>query len=232
MEYLKIFTDYPKKLRSLSDSERGRLFVALLEYARTGEPQKLRGNEQVAFDFACVDIDIQRQKYDELCAKNKSNRNSTTRDQPSPLVTTRDHSSEDKIKDEIKEKEFITSSGEDVCPTGVGRGDIKTIIEAWNSLNLNPIRDIKPNTTRRQLLNGRLSNYSLSDVLQAIENVRCSEFLNGQNKNGWTATFDWFVKPTNFQKVLDGNYDNRRSPAATSTADRLSQMIEDGVFND
>ena len=26
---------------------------------------------------------------------------------------------------------------------------------------------------------------------------------------GWMITFDWFLLPSNFQKVLEGNYDNR-----------------------
>ena len=30
-------------------------------------------------------------------------------------------------------------------------------------------------------------------------------------KNDWIITFDWFVKPSNFPKVLEGNY-NRRKP--------------------
>ncbi|MBQ7644355.1 MAG: hypothetical protein IJS84_04960, partial [Spirochaetales bacterium] len=33
-----------------------------------------------------------------------------------------------------------------------------------------------------------------------------SSFLIGQNKTSWMVTFDWFVKPNNFPKVLEGNY--------------------------
>ena len=35
------------------------------------------------------------------------------------------------------------------------------------------------------------------------------EELQGKNSRGWTITFDWFVNPTNFQKVLEGNYDRK-----------------------
>ena len=38
-----------------------------------------------------------------------------------------------------------------------------------------------------------------------------SDFLKGQNKKGWTASFDWLIKPTNFEKVISGNYDNKNS---------------------
>ena len=46
-------------------------------------------------------------------------------------------------------------------------------------------------------------------MLEAIENIKASNFLQGMNDKGWVITFDWFVKPNNFVKVLDGNYSNR-----------------------
>ncbi len=35
--------------------------------------------------------------------------------------------------------------------------------------------------------------------------------MKGKNKNGWVITFDWFVLPNNFPKVLEGNYDSVRN---------------------
>lgn len=138
-------------------------------------------------------------------------------------------------KDKDKDKGLNTTANAVVCPPEAGRGgDFQTVINAWNSLGLNPIRGIAANSTRQKLLSGRLNQDGLSAVLEAVENVRSSSFLNGQNKTGFSATFDWFVKPSNFQKVLDGNYSDRRGvpDQPTSTADRLSQMIKDGVFDD
>lgn len=43
----------------------------------------------------------------------------------------------------------------------------------------------------------------------AIVNATTSQFLNGFNKKGWTATFDWMMLPNNFPKVLECNYDNK-----------------------
>jgi len=36
--------------------------------------------------------------------------------------------------------------------------------------------------------------------------VKRSDFLNGNNKRQWKATFDWIIKPDNRQKILEGNY--------------------------
>ncbi len=96
------------------------------------------------------------------------------------------------------------------------------IVDAWNALGLNPIRSIKDGTTRLSLLNARLKGYGEEAILEAIEEVGQSEFLQGANKRGWTITFDWLLKPNNFQKVLEGQYRTKLKPAASnSTAEML-----------
>lgn len=43
-----------------------------------------------------------------------------------------------------------------------------------------------------------------------FEVVGESDFLNGRQKNSsWRADFDWLLKPTNFMKIIEGNYNNR-----------------------
>lgn len=60
--------------------------------------------------------------------------------------------------------------------------------------------------TRLNILEARLKQYSIEQVKEAINNAVTSSFLNGDNKNGWTLSFDWLIKPNNFPKVLEGNY--------------------------
>ncbi|WP_052406639.1 phage replisome organizer N-terminal domain-containing protein [Clostridium culturomicium] len=81
------------------------------------------------------------------------------------------------------------------------------IQEKWNSLGLSKIRDIKGN--RLKLLNARIKEYGLDGVLEAIENIKSSCFLRGQNKDNWIIVFDWLIKPNNFKKVLEGNYKDK-----------------------
>ena len=46
-----------------------------------------------------------------------------------------------------------------------------------------------------------------------FEKAEASSFLKGSNDRAWRATFDWLIKDTNMAKVLDGNYDDRKSQA-------------------
>lgn len=63
------------------------------------------------------------------------------------------------------------------------------------------------------MLRKRIKDYGIDAVLEAVERIQKSSFLTGNNKNGWVITFDWFIKPNNFVKVLDGNYDDGQAQA-------------------
>lgn len=80
------------------------------------------------------------------------------------------------------------------------------VIDEWNSLGLQKVIAINPGTNRYKLFNARVKQYGQENILKAIENIAKSQFLKGQNKRGWVITFDWFIAPNNFLKVLEGNY--------------------------
>ena len=90
---------------------------------------------------------------------------------------------------------------------------------------------------RKQSIKARMREYGKDAVAQVIANAAESNFLNGGNVRGFIASIDWLMKPGNFPKVLDGNYNNkntkfnnvhdrtRRSEAtATSSADFSKQF--------
>ena len=91
------------------------------------------------------------------------------------------------------------------------RTDVQPIVDAWNKLSCYGIPSVsKLSTTskRYKSLVARISEYGQDDVLRAIDKIKDSDFLKGIRSN-WKITFDWFVLPNNFPKVLEGNYDNQ-----------------------
>lgn len=80
------------------------------------------------------------------------------------------------------------------------------ILTRWNSLGVANITKLAPGSDRVKHLTKRIKEHGEDAVFKAIDNIRHSSFLRGQNDRGWTITFDWFVKPSNFVKVLEGNY--------------------------
>ena len=115
------------------------------------------------------------------------------------------------LEEDIEEdKEILTDSKESVCRTG----DVRRITEAWNALGRGQISKLTGSSKRGGMLRARVNEYGADAVLTAIEKIRNSSFLRGQNRRGWTITFDWFVRPNNFPKVLEGQYDDHEGTAS------------------
>lgn len=133
---------------------------------------------------------------------------------------------EDIDKEEDKKEDIIfTVSKDTVCST-----DVQRIIDAWNSLGLSKVTKMVPGKDRDRLLKARIKEYGAERILKAVENVRNSDFLLGKNKDGWTITFDWFIRPNNFPKVLDGNYDNKKGGGSDGQATGNSSEVRYGHY--
>lgn len=63
-------------------------------------------------------------------------------------------------------------------------------------------------------------------VYKAIDKAMASDFMNGKNGKGWVASFDWMMCPSNFPKVLEGNYDNEQ-PAGSQQPQSAAVRAQD-----
>ena len=116
-----------------------------------------------------------------------------------------------------KEGDIRRKKEKDITAEPVKPADVQRVIDSWNSLGLNKVKAINPDTSRYAMLRKRLKDYGVDTIVEGVDKIRNSSFLQGHNNKGWTVTFDWFIKPDNFQKVIDGNYDDRKGGANHGT---------------
>lgn len=131
-----------------------------------------------------------------------------------------------------EDKNIYIVSNDTICQTQ----DVRRVVDKWNELEKYGIASIKKlssSSNRYRMLNARIKQFSLDDVLTAIENIKDSSFLQGKSdsRRPWVITFDWFVKPNNFPKVLEGQYsdkkDGQNSSGQKSVTDmQLEQLAE------
>ena len=99
------------------------------------------------------------------------------------------------------------------------------IQEAYNTLceskGLRPIHEISDK--RETQVAARFKKYGLSGFFSLFEKVSASIFLCGGGERGWKADFDWLIKPTNMQKVLEGKYDNDQSNIPAQQSQQLQR---------
>ena len=114
--------------------------------------------------------------------------------------------------------------------------DAAAIKDYWNSehdkTNSSMRRLTLMSENRKTMLRARLRqcNGDVSLLYKAIDMSMASDFMNGNNSRGWTASFDWiFGNENNFAKTLEG-YDDKpaRPPRNPQQPQQPQQSLETG----
>jgi len=145
-------------------------------------------------DYLCEE----RRTYQDKQAENRSrpNKNNEIKSPPSPP---KHHHTEP--EEEVGDKSPTDTRREDVAfQMFVGSAKRQP---AWSV-------PAKLNKQRRSALKARLTeNDGLDGWGRLLARAEASPFLTGQTSAGFSLSFDWFVKPANLLKVMEGNYDDR-----------------------
>lgn len=144
---------------------------------------------------------------------------------PPPLPEQQEPSlHEEEIPIVLSEEVKQIAAAEAAAPEAVKVLSHKEIIEKWNSLGLGQIK--KLTSQRLTSTKARIGENSIEEFFKAIELIKESTFLQGQNPRGWVITYDWFVKPNNFLKVLEGNYTDKSIPKLSAAATGLPAKVQ------
>lgn len=98
---------------------------------------------------------------------------------------------------------------------------VKEIMDMWNGICASYPKLIKISDSRRNKIRNRIEEMggkenALPVLKQIFEIMQKSEFLKGDNRRGWKASFDWvFENDKNWVKVWEGNYENRQEAASS-----------------
>ena len=249
MKYTPIPHEFLEECGELSDAEYGRLIRWCQTYCITGEETELCGNERFFKAYCRNAMGWFVKRYEETCEKNRINgakggrpktqknpaEPSETQNNPAvsennPTVTEKTQL-KPKLKPKPKDKEYIESTDVDSTSESRRKSDFDKVRNTWNEMaetcGIAKISRITQDSTRAKLLNKRMEEYGLDDVLHAIDMIYSSDFLTGHGDRGWAINFDWFIKPNNFIKVLEGNYSNREGRKDTIyTFEQIAKELE------
>jgi len=116
---------------------------------------------------------------------------------------------------------LLSSSNTDAVDTHASKVSYKSIIDYWNEhaapRGYSKLTAISGK--RLTYVRARIAEHGQDAFFSAIDKAATSDFLRGQNRNNFIMTFDWMIKPTNFPKVLEGNYDNPQTTPTTNGTD-------------
>lgn len=229
-------------IQDLPDDIRLEVYDGIIEYAINGNVPMLKPMAKIAFNFIKNDLDRDAYAYAEKCAKNKDNAKkggapkgnknaqktteTTERLKKQPKQPYNDH--DDDNDDDNK----LSNSDELLCETSKPHAetiDYKSLVDFFNSETKGVFGIIQHNLSekRKGLIRARIREHGKEAFVQAIKRAYQSDYLKSGNFN---CTFDWIIRPTNFEKIISGNYDNKNKRNNTVTVDNedLTRNIFEG----
>lgn len=111
------------------------------------------------------------------------------------------------------------------------RVNYQAVAELFNETcpSLPKVRDLTDQ--RRRAIKARIMEGNTAEDFRAVfAKVQASSFLTGKN-GGWKCGFDWILKPANWQKIKEGNYDDE-ARKASNQALNYAQRNDSGQWDD
>lgn len=102
-----------------------------------------------------------------------------------------------------REKE-IMNEGKSIAEE---KSQLEAIIELFNTtcVSLQKVEQVTEEQTKD--IEKLQEEFTEEEIKEVFEKVEKSDFLKGNNKNGWKASFGWLIKKDNFIKIKQGLYD-------------------------
>lgn len=111
-----------------------------------------------------------------------------------------DRKEQESLKKELEEKK-----------DGQSRINYQEIVDFFNDTCVSFPRVTTLSASRKKAIRARLKTFDIDDLKMVFVKSQESDFLRGRNNRNWSANFDWIIKDSNFVKILEGTYDNKRN---------------------
>ena len=240
-------------LALLNDKQAGSLFRMIVGYANNeGQCNTDDVAVQMAFEIIRSGLDANVRAYEEMCEKrresgrlgglaraskgkqtlaNEANASNVSKGKQTLATLSNNNIIQYKnniIKNNIiKEEESNDSLSSSTLDFARLVAYFNGLLKEYNSL-MPQVKQL--NETRKKMLKARVREFGKEALVSVFKKAAASDFLNGKNNRNFVASFDWLLKPTNFPKVLEGNYDNpvntKPTDPLTANANGLLQQVK------
>ena len=113
----------------------------------------------------------------------------------------------------LKEDSLHSSSCADKSAQNPAIIDFEKFVDFFNQEideNKSVIPHIKAITEKRKkMIQARIREHGKNSLAEVVRLLVSSDYLNGKNDRGWVADIDWMLKPNNYIKIIEGNYQDK-----------------------
>lgn len=132
--------------------------------------------------------------------------------QNAPIEQGKMHQSNTYIKQEYNKPKNNNTTNVVISSADDARVDFEKFLQFFNTEMEKQVamipKIVSLSEKRKAAVKARAKEHGKAALFTVVQKAAASQFLNGRNNRTFVASFDWLMKPANFIKVLEGNYDD------------------------
>lgn len=229
------YKDWKEAIQDLPNEIRLEVYDSITEYALSGKQPQLRPLASIAFNFIKPQIDRNNKRYEngKKGGAPKGNSNASKNN----LGTTENNQNQPNVNVNVNENVNNISST-NVLPSETSQPHVDNInyTELVNWFNqvtkgVFGLLRLPLSEKRKGMIRSRIRDHGKDVFCEAIKIAYKSDFLKGSGGRDFKASFDWIIKPTNFEKIISGNYDNKNigNNKNTGITEDFARNIAEGI---
>lgn len=256
-ESVVFYRSFYEAFKDLDIELRCKLYEAIFEYGMNGELPDLSPVENAFFVLVKPQIDANNIRYEngkmggrpktkqepnnnQEETKSKPNNNQTiTNNKPNQNQVEPNVNVKGNVNGNVKEECRMYNDNEELnirsnklllCPTqelNKEKINYQELVNWVNSKFGNIYCNIRLplSDKRKKMIAARIRDYDKNGFCEAVIKAVESKYLREQT---W-FNFDWMIKPTNFEKLISGNYDNKQTEKSIANDTGLAEAIQRGI---
>lgn len=201
------YRSFYEAIKDLPRDIQGEIYTAIMEYSLYGnEAENLKPVARSIFTLIKPQIDVNNKRFDNGCKGGRPK-----------------NDNQEETKPKLNYNDNKNKNVNEYIPPIIPQGDVahsdehhetidyNALMNTFNRMFENKLPRISSMTDKRKKsVKARASEHGKTSIMDVFNNVAQSAFLLGRNNQNWRCDFDWIFKPTNFIKILEGNYNGTR----------------------
>ena len=204
------YRSFAEAIKKLPENNQLDAFWAILNYGLDGEVAEDGVAAAILTAFRAV-IDKNNRKFENRLNKTKKNKEEQTGTNENKQEQT--ETNEGEKGERRKEKGDIYNT----IPEGIVSAEptpYSQIVDLYHQCCTTLPKVKALSKSRQASIRNLYKKYGMDGFEDVFAKAGASDFLSGRTGKWNGCGFDWLIKPSNFLKVLEGNYDNGKGRAA------------------